>query len=538
MSPTTLACRTVGEWTLRSARAHAEPFADMAVEATFTAPSGRTVTIPAFFDGEEDGPDNRGQVWRVRFNPDEPGRWTYRTAAIPRDNGLAATGSVEVTPNEPRGFLRATPGEGWGLTYESGEPCFVFGDTIYNLFGFAHCGLDVEGLLRRRAAQGCNFIRVRVPVSPFHPPDGYSHWQTARTWAWGGSEQAPRFDRFNLDYFRTVDRVVALAEELGIGLEMIMEGWGFEFPFNSRQIFLPEWEELWMRFLIARYDAYNCVACWTLMNEYEYYPNGDWNYKKVADRWAIRVGRWVKRTAGHGHIVAIHNGPREPAFAKRLAADPEAIDLILFQDWGTRDRENGWLAAGIDEQIDRSFVGWQGAAIFAEWGYERNPDFALLLPSHEFCDRAHSRRGAWRGAFRALGVIHGFENTWGPWAVLDRDQPGMADYLVLRRFFTELVPFYRLRTAPELSPAQALPLGHTPAILATPERDIVAAYLPVGGSITFDSALTHPAYTRWFDPRTGDTTPAIRIGDTYHAPAATDDAGHPEDWVLVMTDDK
>ena len=237
MTPATLARRTVGEWTLRSARAYAEPFADVAVEATFTAPSGRTVAIPAFHDGA----DNQGQLWRVRFNPDEAGRWTYRTTAIPRDDGLATTGSVEVTPNEPpRGFLRATPGENWVLTYESGEPCFVFGDTIYNLFGLAHCGLDAEGLLRRRAAQGCNFIRVRIPVSPFHPPDGYSHWQTARTWAWGGSEQAPRFDRFNLDYFRTVDRIVALAEELGTGLELIMEAWGFEFPFNSRQIFLPE----------------------------------------------------------------------------------------------------------------------------------------------------------------------------------------------------------------------------------------------------------------------------------------------------------
>ena len=83
------------------------------------------------------------------------------------------------------------------------------------------------------------------------------------------------FDRFNLDYFATVDRVVQLCEDLDIGIEMIMEGWGFEFPFNHRALFTAEWEELWMRYLIARYDAYNCLYFWTPLNEYEYYPNGD-----------------------------------------------------------------------------------------------------------------------------------------------------------------------------------------------------------------------------------------------------------------------
>lgn len=530
-APASLARRRVGEWALRSARRYAEPFADVAVEAIFGGPGGRVVKVSAFHDGAEAG----GQVWRVRFNPDEAGRWTYRTVPTPHDDGLATEGAIEVTDGGPsRGFLRATPGVGWGLTYESGEPCFVFGDTVYNLFGMAHCGIDVAGFLRRRAAQGFNFLRIRVPCSPFHPPDGYNIWQTARTWAWGGSEQAPRFDRFNLDYFRTVDRVVALAEELGIGLELIMEGWGFEFPFNSRQIFLPEWEELWLRYLIARYDAYNCIACWTLLNEYEYYPNGDWHYKSVADRWAMRVGRWVKGAAGHGHIVAVHNGPRLPPFGRRFAADPGAIDLVLFQEWGARDAEHGWLATGIEGVIDAALDGWWGAAIFAEWGYERNPAFDLLLPAHEWCDVEHTRRGAWRGAFRALGLIHGFENSWGPWAVLDRDQPGLADFLLVRRFFTEVVPFARLRPAPDLLPPGDAPPGHAPSALATPERGIVAVYLPTGGAVAPATPPGRAYAARWYDPRSGDLRPATPADGTYRAPTGTDPQGHPWDWVLVF----
>jgi hypothetical protein len=524
--PTHLACRSVGTWTLHSAHAYANPFADVVVDGLFTSPSGKTMTIPGFYDGEG--------TWRIRFCPAEEGTWAFRTLSRPHSPDLEQRGSVHVTPSDRLGTLRVTPGQGWGFQDERGAPVFILGDTVYNLFGMAHCGGDVEGFMERRARQGFNLLRVRVPVSPFHPPEGYSDWQTRRTWAWGGSEQAPRFDRFNLDYFATVDRVVQKAEELGLGLEMIMEAWGFEFPFNSRQIFTPEWEELWLRTLIARYDAYNCVSIWTLMNEYEYYPNGDWHYKPVADRWAMRVGRWVKGLAQHGHIVAVHNGPREPAFARRFAADPEAIDAVLFQDWGTRDAEQGWLAAGIEEVVTAAFQGWGGAAIFAEWGYERNPALPPHIPSHNYCDEEHTRRGGWRGAFCGMGIIHGFENSWGPFMLLEHDQAGLAYLLLLRHFFTAVVPFARLRPAPVVVAEGNYPAGHRPLALASAERDVVAVYLPVGGTVTLCLPRTASAYrARWFNPCTGELSPAQGAGDTFVAPVATQ-KGHPQDWVLVL----
>jgi hypothetical protein len=525
----TIPRRTVGEWALESAKAYDNPFGDVALEATFTGPSGRSFTIPGFYDG--DG------TWRVRFNPNEVGRWTYATAARPADPHLAAEGAFEVTANEALGTLVATPGRAWGFCYESGEPAFLLGDTVYNLFGMAHCGGDVQGYLRHRAGQGFNLFRVRFPVSPYHPPEGYSEWQTRRTWPWGGSEQKPLFDRFNLDYFRTVDRVIQWGEELGVGFEAIMEAWGFEYPFNDRSVFLPEWEALWMRYLIARYDAYNCLYFWTPMNEYEYYPDGDWRYNPVADRWAMRVGRWIKGVGQHGHVVAVHNGPRMPPFAQRFAADPGAIDAIMFQEWGDRGAEGGWLAAGIEEQIWESLAGWPGSAVFAEYGYERNPELPLNVPGHKYCDVEHTRRGAWRGAFCALGVIHGFENSWGPFMVLDRDQSGLAALLHLRRFFTDVVPYDRLRPAPQVVAVGEYELGCQPQALATDERDVVAVYFPALGTVGLDLPLV--AYDgQWYDPRTGEQSTAW--GDMeagllqYVAPLGFDEHDHPCDWVLVL----
>lgn len=524
--PRTVPSRTVGEWTLYSRAARDNPF-DVTLDAEFTSPSGAVSVMPGFHDGDI--------TWRVRFNPNEPGVWTVRTRSRPADAELDGEETFEVTPRATRGFLKATPGEAWGFAYEDGEPAFLFGDTVYNLFGMAYCGVDVVPFLERRARQGFNLLRIRLPVSLFHPPDGYNQWQTHRTWPWGGSEQAPLFDRFNLPYFRVVDRVVRECERLGLGIEMIMEAWGFEFPFNNRQVFLPEWEDLWMRWLIARYDAFSSVYFWTLQNEYEYYPDGDWRHNPVADRWAMRMARWVKATAPHGHIVSVHNGPTAPPFARRFAADPEAVDAIMVQTWGATGREDGWLAAGIEDTLRACLAGWRGSAVFAEWGYERNPELDRRLPGHDYCDPEHTRRGAWRGAMSGMGIVHGFENSWGPWQQMDRDQRGLEYLLHLRHFFTEHVPFHELRPAPEaIRPVTSEP-GAVPLCLATPSRDIVVVYMPIPGFAYLTDPNAHTYDARWYDPRTGAFSPAVRTGEYYEGPLLGVRSMEEWDWVLLLS---
>lgn len=516
--------RTVHEITARSSRPYASPFADVTVDGEFVAPSGRLVTHPAFHDG--DG------TWKLRFNPDETGTWRYRILSRPTDAELADEGSFEVVEAETRGFLRSTPGSATGFRYENGEDVYLLGDTTYELFGMDYCGGDVAGFVRRRASQGYNLLRIRVPVSRFHPPNSHCEWQVKRCWAWGGSEQAPRFDLLNLEWFRSADRTVAMIGEAGIGIEMIMEAWGFEFPFNHRALFTAEHEAMWLRYLIARYDAYPQVYFWTPLNEYEYHTNGDWNWKPAADKWALRIARWIKATGAHGHPVAMHNGPVMPPFAERFKADPEAVDTIMFQCWGARDSEQGWLATGIDTQIAESLRGWGGTAMLAEWGYERDETAPLNFPGFEFCDRNHNRRGGWRGAFSGLSVGNGFEFTWSPAMVLDRDQPGASDLAHIGGFMTNLARHGR--PVPADIVAGEHTVGTTP--LALSAGDTLAVYLPAGGMATLSVAGRHRL--GWFDPREGTLRDAGTVeGDTLSltSPGGEDEKGRPFDWVATLT---
>ncbi len=520
--PVSLPSRTVGEWSFESKQTYYSPFADVQVDGVFNSPSGKIIRMPAFYDGKG--------IWRLRFNPGEAGDWSFHLTSRPHNPDFDVSGRFSATANTARGTLRATPDKGWGYSFEDGTPFLAVGDTVYDLFGMEYCGGDIPGFLERRRSQGFNLLRTRLTISAFHPPAGDFNWQTRPMWPWGGSATAPRFDLFNLDWFKAVDGSIARIEAMGLGLELIMEGWGFEFPFNHRMVFTPEWEQLWMRYVIARYDAYNCVYFWTPLNEYEYYPNGDWNWKPAADRWLIRVARWIKETAPHGHLVTCHNGPVVPPFAERFRADPEAIDSVNFQFWGTREKDNAWLAAGIEEVIQHAFSGWKGARLFAEWGYERNPEFENKLPHHEFCDRNHTRRSAWRGISQAMGMINGQENSWGPWMLLEEDQPGTADITVIRNFLTDAVPFETLRPAPDMV-SGSFQAGYRPLALQSVNGDVAVVYYPAGGAAGIAFAATK---AQWFDPRSATWAPATAKGTTFTAPPGTDSDGHPLDMVLVL----
>ena len=61
------------------------PFLDRRLQVVFTAPSGDTYDVPGFFDGDGTGAtatSGTGNVWRVRFLPDEPGEWSYAASFV------------------------------------------------------------------------------------------------------------------------------------------------------------------------------------------------------------------------------------------------------------------------------------------------------------------------------------------------------------------------------------------------------------------------------------------------------------------------
>lgn len=121
------------------------PFLDYSLEVEFWGPDGNTYLVPGFFAGDGNG-GGSGNIWRVHFSPDAPGRWMYRAyflkgeeiATNPMQSGESvsfdgASGSFEVAPSDStaEGFYK------WGRLEYVGEHYFKFRDGDYWIKGGA-----------------------------------------------------------------------------------------------------------------------------------------------------------------------------------------------------------------------------------------------------------------------------------------------------------------------------------------------------------------------------------------------------------------
>jgi hypothetical protein len=87
---------------------NAKPYANtfdfrvVELQATFTAPSGKDYRFYGFYDGDGFGAD-AGNIWKIRFPPNEVGTWRYRYAWT--DGTPGGDGRFDVVDTGLRGRL-------------------------------------------------------------------------------------------------------------------------------------------------------------------------------------------------------------------------------------------------------------------------------------------------------------------------------------------------------------------------------------------------------------------------------------------------
>ncbi len=518
---------------------YTNPYWDVELRAEFIhADIGITQTVGGYYDGE----DQSGRhLWKIRWTPIHEGEWTCRIFSFPKDGELIDEFQMMIgsARRESKGFLRADPTRPFGFKFDNGEPFFLFGDTCYNLFGAHYCGVDIESILNLRKSQGINYIRARLQVSPYHP-DVPNQWQNRDCWPWGGSPQLPDFMRLNLNYFKAVDEVVTRASELGIGLELILQGWLFEFPFNDRGKFIAEYEEFWHQYIVARYAAYDSVYLWCPANEYEFYPTGTaGKYHKESNRWLKRISRQIRNEDPYAHPIGAHNWEKNIPLHERLG-DCDTIDVYLVQtDWGeeTQDgKRDASLCKGVEKDMRLHSGNSAKAAVCAEFGYERTEGL-FTAPWHQRMDQHHTRRGQWRAGFSGYPVVHGFDNTWGAHMRVDKESLGTAYLLHYFRFMTEVAKFDTLSPAPEqlASASGTEEEGTLPLCLADEGGAVIIVYFPAAGSCVLAANPADGGSYRWYNPRNGELADSLPFASRFFtSPVSAEESSGDDDWVLLL----
>lgn len=347
------------EITLDLSASYENPFdpEEIDVYALLTSPRGKITRISGFLDqaftrsleGDHEVLTPAGQpFWRIRFTPNEAGRWRYRTYA--RDKtGLASlpAAAFEVANSRHHGFIGRSKKNPAVFSYSDERPYFAVGENLcWGGWDGKRGTYDYDTWLGSLGKAGANWIRVWM-----------SSWNCGLEWTPEPNHHTGAFygvGEYNLAHAWKMDAILDAAEHNGIDIMLCLGTYG-EFTdggfFNEGQWKANPYNvanggpcakpaDFWtdsrarklyrrrLRYLIARY------GCRTNLHSWEF-----WNEANAPAPWVGEMARYLKGTgefaAGtgsaadpYGHMVTTTYGNKE------VWEIPE-IDITQTHKYGT-----------------------------------------------------------------------------------------------------------------------------------------------------------------------------------------------------------
>jgi hypothetical protein len=500
-----IACYDIWTITRTSSRAYRNDYLDVAFEAEATSPSGKRLRVPGYCDG--------GGKFSARLAFDETGVWSVRTSSVPEDARLSAQSKITVVAATSHGPIRLveTPisrhqagkhnrPARLGFGHADGTPFFHAGDTCYPLLG-----LDRETqrlpFFDRRASQGFSHFRFQAMFTddPRFP----------ELWAWGGTRQSPDYDRFNPAYFERLDQVMLDLRERGLGAEMIVESFYGAGGINrDPKLWTRDREERWLKYLIARYSAFDNLVYWTLANEFEGYPDGAYRLDDPGDiEWALRTAAFIKEADPYRHPVTTHPFMEMAEYLSYFGATPQ-IDVLMFQEHGS-DRSVGKSIPGngSGEGLEQKVLASRQLGkpvVVGEYGYEWDGKTQKGVNSSSDLVRRHT----WRIVMGGGHFSAGFRSTLFNFVDVKFDienggRPGAGQIAFLNHFFRNRTQFNQLEPRYDLASAPSLCLKGA---------DEYVVYVPFGREVSIDLTPESGSFmANWLDTRTGAMTPGAPV---------------------------
>lgn len=474
--PSTIPCFDVYEVEVRFDPPPAEnPFTSVTVHAILTPEGGSPIRVEGFCDDQE------GRVFRVRFCPalaDTEYTFSLTTRALPeqkyegsfRTTKPAGMEPVIVDPDRPKHFVFAG----------SRNPFYHLGITAYHLLDPTNDDRQIEDFLDYCVRHKFNKIRFLLTGYPrdtdARSSDDYEYgvgdpWKMPNYGAppgevnplpaWLGNPHAYDFTRFNVAYWRKVDRAVKAMRDRGIVATCIMTIEKQNLPKEYGT--LTDHEKRLYRYAVARLAAFANVW-WDLGNEHNEFRKPDW---------APQMGEMVKKWDPYNRLCSAH------AYADWIYGDQPWADYIITQQYGNCAEVNNWALKYRD--IPKPYVN-------EEYGYEGNLD-----------KPGHGHNADWvRKCHWSIAMAGGYA-TYGDWSQAAfysghiGQGKGPADLRRLREIL-ERVPFSEMQPRNDL-------VGDGAFCLAKP-GEVYVVYLPDGGETALQVEPLMSGFTIfWLDPR-------------------------------------
>ncbi len=396
---------------------------EAAVDMLLTAPSGKELLLPCFYEG---GESRSNSQWSARFMPQEAGEYRYRF--VYREGGEEKDRSAEGTFTAVKGLgegILHTDGD-WILRFDRGTPFRGVGENICwesrdsddsKFFKELHEQGDkynYDYMLPKLAENGGNFTRFWMNNWNF-PIDFQTRFNNRR--------YIPTSDYMNQSALQRLDHVIALAERLDIRIMLCMG------PGNARtdaSFFTdPAAKARYrnrLRYIVARWGYSGAIGMWEFFNEIDniQFRDAD-NPIPAADivAWHAEMAAYLKSIDPFGHIVTTSISHRD------LEGLNSVPDIDLNQKHIYRNTKD--IPATILDYSARFGKPYVIGEAGYEWDWNLNfNDFA------EEMDRDF-RKELWYGVFNPTPVA---PMSWWWEFFEDRD---MMRYILPARIVSEMM---------------------------------------------------------------------------------------------------
>ncbi len=479
----------VFEFSFVSSKEYVNPLYDVKeFHIEFTSESGRVKKINGFWDG--------GTTWKVRFCPDELGRWTFTSFCSDDQNyGLnKVAGVFDCFPNSSEldiykhGVITRPKGE-YHLTYADGTPFFYVACTAWN------------GALRSNEDEWDYYLQHRVD---FH----YNVIQFVTT-QWRGCE-ADRDGRvaftgsgrieMNIDFFKRMDGKIKRINEYGLVAAPVLL-WalpGGAGRHLSPGYYLPQDEAILLaKYMVARFGGYHVI--WIL--------GGDGRYvNEYEQRWK-NIGRGVFAQE-HPGIVAQH--PHGRSWIGQEYADEDWLDIVGYQSSHSNQQvtvdwiNKGPMAQQWDKLPARPIINLEPN--YEEIGFRitatdvRNASYWSLLAT-PMAGITYGANGIWPWVYEGERILNhndsGGVTSWQK----SLDFPGSQQIGYLSQFIQSL-EWWRYKPALDLlveQPGDAH-FSHFISVAKTDNDESIIAYTPQKNTIKLFNPHGYTYSGQWFDP--------------------------------------
>jgi len=506
------------EQSFKSAIAYSNALQEARLTVSFTSPLGTTHQVDGFWDG--------GMTWRVRFSPDQPGRWTYKTTCSDAPNHGLHDQTGEFICSAPSGFTsfqRHGPvrvaRDHRHFEHADGTPFFWLADTVWNGARLS-APKDWEIYALTRAHQAFSVAQWAVAPGP----------DAAAQSAFTGTDRIA----INPAFFQRLDAKVTMLTraELLSAVTPLME-WGAAAGPAAR---LPEDQAiLLVRYVVARWGAEPVV--WLLA-----FDGG--HQGTDAARWK-RIGQAVFGEGPHAPVVLC---PGETEWV---------LDEFRDQAW-----VDAFCCRGVSGFTDDALKGTFEGPFAGEWKKEPARPVVPFLPSENAINPRSEKRAGWddvrHAAYWSLLMTPPAGVSYGAQAVADWDVtsslpeaeskvhalpawrkalflPGAEQMTYLAKFM-EGIDFWKLRPEPGAVATQPGEESARRFIAAAgmEGKELSLVYVPEDRRVSlFLKALPPSPLISWHNPRTGEKNPAVAVMDESAWQFPTPGPG---DWLLMITE--